>query len=90
VEKEETEVEKEEKAVEKEEKKVEKEKKEVNKEEKEVDKEEEVEKKHVLDADALVLAFESTDHNTLIRYLPVPVLYLQLQILYKLCTLRTP
>ncbi len=57
--------------------------------EKEVEKEEkEVEKKHVLDADALVLAFESTDHNTLIRY--TTVLYLQLQILDKLCTLRTP
>ncbi len=37
--------------------------------EREVEKEEkEVEKKHVLDADALVLALESTDHNTLIRY----------------------
>ncbi len=80
-------MEKEEKEVEKEEKEVEKEEKEVEKEEKE---EKEVEKNHVLDADALVLALESTDHNTLIRYLPVPALYLQLQILDKLCTLRTP
>jgi hypothetical protein len=75
-------VKKEETEVEKEEKKVEKEKKEV---EKEVDKEEEVEKNYVLDADALVLALESTDHNTLIRYLPT--LYFYLQILDKLFTL---